>query len=162
MPVDKFGGSPKTGQNVTNVSGVSHEYVNSNFLRKGQAIDMSGQCIVNLGSSQGPKDAVRKKYVNEICFKKGNLIDMNQRAIKNVLPPTEEGDAATKGYVDSKSVGESGLNMGGHLVKNVRWPEEDHDVGNRAYVYFVAGKRLPIEGGTMQGQIDMGQHSTRK
>jgi len=42
MPVDKFGRSPKTGQNVTNLSGVSHEYVNSNFLRKGQAIDMSG------------------------------------------------------------------------------------------------------------------------
>jgi len=34
--------NPKTGQNVTNVFGVSHEYVNSNFLRKGQAIDMSG------------------------------------------------------------------------------------------------------------------------
>jgi len=34
MTVDKFGRSPKTGQNVTNVAGVSHEYVNSNFLRK--------------------------------------------------------------------------------------------------------------------------------
>jgi len=32
MTADKFGRSPKTGQNVTNVSGVSHEYVNSNFL----------------------------------------------------------------------------------------------------------------------------------
>ena len=62
---------------------------------------------------------MRKKYVNESFFKKGNLIDMNQKAIKNVLPPTEEGDAATKGYVDTKSVGESYLNMRGHLVKNV-------------------------------------------
>jgi len=51
MTVDKFGRSPTTSQtNVANVSGVSHEYVNSNFLRKGQAIDMSGQSIVNLGS----------------------------------------------------------------------------------------------------------------
>jgi len=25
MPVDKFGRSPKKGQNVTNVAGVSHE-----------------------------------------------------------------------------------------------------------------------------------------
>ena len=149
------------GQNVTNVSGVSHEYVNSNFLQKAQAIDMSGQSIVNLGSLQGPKDAVRKKYVNEKFFKKGNLIDMNQKAIKNVLPPTEEGDAVTKGYVDSKSVGESDLDMNGDLVKNVRWPEEDYYLVNRAYVYFVAGKRLPIEGGTMQGQIDMDQHSIR-
>jgi len=35
----------------------------------------------------------------------------------------------------------------------VRWPEEDHGLVNRAYVYFVAGKRLPIEGGTMQGKL---------
>ena len=69
-------------QNVTNVSGVSHEYVNSNFLQKGQAIDMSGQNIVNLGKAQGPKDAVRRKYVNERFFKKGDPIDMNQKVIK--------------------------------------------------------------------------------
>ena len=146
MPVDKFGRSPKTGQNVTNASGVSHEYVNSNFLRKGQAIDMSGQSVVNLGSPQGPMDAVRKKYVNEKFFKRGDPIDMENNPIKNVLSPTKEGDVATKGYVDLKSAGESDLDMRGHLVKNVRWPEEDYDLTNQAYVYFVAGKRLPIEG----------------
>ena len=96
MTADKFGRSPKTGRNATNVSGVSHEHVNSNFLRKGQATDMSGQSIVNLDSPQGPMDAVRKKYVNEKFFKRGNLIDMNQKAIKNVLPPTKEGDVANK------------------------------------------------------------------
>jgi len=88
--------------------------VNSNFLRKGQAIDMSGQSIVNLGSLQGPMDAVRKKYVDEKFFKRGNPIDMDQKAIQNVLPPTEEGDAANKSYVDSKSAGGSDLDMGGH------------------------------------------------
>jgi len=82
MPVDKFGRSSTTGQNVTNVSGFSHRYVNSNFLRKGQAIDMSGQSIVSLGLPQSPMDAVRKKYVNEKFFKKGNPIDVNQKAIK--------------------------------------------------------------------------------
>ena len=97
MPADKFGRSPTTGENVTNVSGVSHEYVNSNFLRKGQAIDMSGHSIVNLGSPQGPMDAVRKKYVNEKFFKRGDPIDMENNSIKNVLSPTEEGDVATKG-----------------------------------------------------------------
>jgi len=132
MPVDKFKRSPQTEQNITNVVGVSHEYVNSNFLRKGQAIDMSGQSIVNLGSPQGPMDAVRKKYVNEKFFKRGDPIDMNQKAIKNTLSPSEEGDAATKGYVDSKSAGESDLDMRGHLVKNVRWPEEDYNLTNRA------------------------------
>jgi len=100
MPVDKFGRSPKTEQNVTNASGVSHEYVNRNFLRKGQAIDISGQSIVNLGSPQGPMDAVRKKYVNEKFFKRGDLIDMENNPIKNILSPTEKGEAETKGYVD--------------------------------------------------------------
>jgi len=76
MGIDKFGRSPKTGQNVTNVARVSHEYVNSNFLRKGQAIDMSGQSIVNLGKSRGSKDALRRKYVNESFFKKGDPINM--------------------------------------------------------------------------------------
>jgi len=158
VPVDKFARSPTTGQNVTNVNGVSHEYVNTNFLRKGQAIDMSGQSIVNRGKEQGPKDVVRRKYVNKRFFKKGDPIDMNQKAIKNVLSPVDGGDATTKGYVDSKSVGESDLNMNGNLIKNVRWPEEDHDSVNRAYVYFVANSKLSLEGDTMQGHIDMGQH----
>ena len=117
MTVDKFGRRPKTGQNVANVGGVSHEYVNSNFVQKGQTINMSGQSIVNLGSPQGPMDAVRKKYVHEKFFKRGDPIDMENNPIKNVLPPTEEGDAATKGYVDSKSVGESDLDMQSNLVK---------------------------------------------
>ena len=51
-------------------------------------------------------------------FSRGDPIDMNQKAIKNVLPPTEEGDAATKGYVDSKSVGESDLDMNGNSVRH--------------------------------------------
>jgi len=118
MTVDKFGRSPKTGQNVANVAGVSHEYVNSNFLRKGQAIDMSGQSIVNLGSPQGPMDATRKKYVNEKFYKRGDPINMENNPIKNVLSPTEEGDAATKGYVNSKSVGESDLVTNGNSVRH--------------------------------------------
>ena len=86
---------------------------------------------------------------------------MNQKAIKNVFSPTQEGYAATKGYVNSKSAGESDLDMRGYLAKNVRWPEEDHDLVNRAYIYFVAGKRLAIEGGTMQSDIGMGEHRIR-
>jgi len=46
--------------------------------------------------------------------------------------------------------------MNGNFIKNVRWPEEDHDLVNRVYVDFVAGKRLRIEGGTIQGLLDMG------
>jgi len=93
--------------------------VNSNFLWKGQAIDMSGQSIVNLGKARGSKDAMRRKYVNEGLFKKGDPKNMNQKAIKNVLSPTEEGNAVTKDYVDSKSAGESDLNMNGNSVRYI-------------------------------------------
>jgi len=44
---------------------------------------------------------------------------MHQKAIKNVLPPTEEGDTVTKGYVDSKSAGESDLNMNGNSIRHI-------------------------------------------
>jgi len=86
---------------------------------------------------------------------------MENNPIKNVLSPTEEGDAATKGYIDSKSAGKSDLDIQGHLAKNARRPEEDYDLVNRTYVYFVAGKRLPIEGGTMQGDIGIEEHRIR-
>jgi len=35
------------------------------------------------------------------------------------LPSAEEGDVATKGYVDSKSVGESDLNMNGNSIRQI-------------------------------------------
>jgi len=79
---------------------------------------MSSQSIVNLGSPQGPMDAVRKRYVNEKCFKRGDPINMEKNPIKNVLSPTEEGDTATKGHVDSKNVGESDLDMNGNSVRH--------------------------------------------
>ena len=80
-------------------------------------IDMNWKTITNLGSGQTPTDAVRKKYVNEKFFKKGVPVDMQNNPIKNILTPVDEGDAATKGYIDSKSVGESDLDMNGNLIK---------------------------------------------
>ena len=101
------------------MSGVSHEYLNNNFLRKGQAIDMSMQNILNLCSPRDPMDAVRKKYVNENFFKRGDPIDMNQKAMINVLSPVDEGDAVNNSYVDSKRLGESDLNMNGNSIRSV-------------------------------------------
>jgi len=80
-------------------------------------IDMNGKTITNLGSGQTLTDAVRKKYVNEKVFKKGVPVDMQNNPIKNVLAPVDEGDKANKSYVDSKSVGESDLDMNGNLIK---------------------------------------------
>ena len=80
MPVDKFGRSPTTSQ--TEIQGVSLGYINNNFLRKGQMIDMNGKTITNLGSGQTPTNAVRKKYVNEKFFKKGSPVDMQNSPIK--------------------------------------------------------------------------------
>ena len=117
MPVDKFGRSPITSQ--TEIQGVSLGYINNNFLRKGQMIDMNGKTITNLSSGKTPADAVRKKYVNEKICKKGAPVDMQNNPIKNVLVPVDEGDAANKPYIDSKSVDGSDLCMNGNLIKNV-------------------------------------------
>jgi len=51
--------------------------------------------------------------------------------------------------------------MSGNLIKSVRWPEEDHDLVNRAYVYFVANSKLSLEGGEMTGDINLNSHSVR-
>jgi len=51
--------------------------------------------------------------------------------------------------------------MNGNLIKYVRWPEEDHDSVNRAYVYFVANSKLSLEGGEMTGDINLNGHSVR-
>jgi len=91
MPVDKFGRSPMTSQTEIQGSGVSLGYINNNFLRKGQMIDMNGKTITNLGSGQTPTDAVRKKYVNEKVFKKGVPVNMQNNPIKDVLAPVDEG-----------------------------------------------------------------------
>jgi len=81
MGVDKFGCSLTTSQNVTNVGRPSHEYLNYNFLRKGQAINMNGQIISNLGSTKSPEDAVRRVYVNEKFFRReGKLIQGKNRS----------------------------------------------------------------------------------
>jgi len=69
MPVDKFRRIPTTSQNVTNVSGVSLGYLNNNFIRKGQAVDMNQKNIANLGSAQGPNDAGGKKYLQNLFIK---------------------------------------------------------------------------------------------
>ena len=70
MPVDKFERSPTTSQTEIQGSGVSLGYINNNFLRNGQMIDMNGKTITNLGSGQTPTDAVRKKYVMKKILKK--------------------------------------------------------------------------------------------
>ena len=121
---------------------------------------MSGQNIVNLGSPQGPMDVVRKKYVIEKFFKRGNPIDMDQKAIKTYCLQTKKATRQQKATSTRKVLAKV-IWMKGHLVKNVRWPEEDYDLVNGAYVYFVANTKLSLEGGTMQGQIDMDQHSIR-
>jgi len=118
MGVDKFGCSP-TSQNVANVGRLSHEYLNYNFLRKGQAIDMNGQIISNPGSAKSPVDAVRQVNVDEKFFRRGRPIDAGKQPITNVPLPVSESDEATKEYVDSKSIVGRYLNVDGHSVRNV-------------------------------------------
>jgi len=53
MSVDESGRSPiTTSQNATNISGVSLGYVNNNFLRRVQAIDMDKKIALIWGAAE--------------------------------------------------------------------------------------------------------------
>jgi len=92
MSVDKSGRSPiTTSQNATNISAVSLGYVNNNFLRRVQAIDMNKKNSFNLGSGRGPNSAVKKKYLNEKFLRKDGgtmqgTLDIVQFKTINVNP----------------------------------------------------------------------------
>jgi len=92
-------------------------------------------------------------------FSRGDPIDMNQKAIKNVLPPTEEGDAATKGYVDSKSVGESDLDMNGNSVRhtNPTLIHEDEVVPKQWIENNILSRNSPAS--TMPRNLNMDGHN---
>jgi len=81
---------------------------------------------------------------------------MNQKAIKNVLPPTEEGDAATKGYVDSKSAGESDLNVNGNSIRHINpFPiHEDEEVSEQWIENIFLNRYSPAL--TMSRDLNMG------
>ena len=52
---------------------------------------------------------------------------MKNNPIKNVLPPADEGDVANKSYVDSKSAGESDLNMNGNSIRHINPNRQNED-----------------------------------
>jgi len=64
MPVDKFGRTPKASQKITNVNGVSLGYVNNNFLRKGQAINMAGKKF-RISAQHVSQSLVKKKLCKQ-------------------------------------------------------------------------------------------------
>ena len=83
MPVDKLGRTPNASQKIINVCGVSLGYFNNYFLRKGQAIDMGGKTINNLGSGPGSYSAVRKKTFERNISSNRVQTDMNEHSIRN-------------------------------------------------------------------------------
>jgi len=70
---------------------------------------MAGQTTSNLGSAQGPMDAMRRKYINEKVFSKRRSDWYGEKSNKKVLSPVDEGDAANESYIYSKSVRGSDL-----------------------------------------------------
>ena len=91
MPVDKFGRMKKDDFQAV-VEGVSLNYVNKNFIRKGDKIDMGGNSVVNLSDPVNHQDAVTKSYV----------LDSIERLLGEFIQISGTGEIVTKTYVDDQ------------------------------------------------------------
>ena len=91
MPVDKFGRMKKDDFQAV-VEGVSLNYVNKNFIRKGDKIDMGGNPIVNVSDPVNHQDAVTKSYV----------LDSIERLLGEFIQISGTGEIVTKTYVDDQ------------------------------------------------------------
>jgi len=43
----------------------------------------------------------------------------------------------------------------------VQWPTEANDAANKVFVNYVANSKLPLNGGVLRGDIDMGENKLR-
>ena len=82
-------------------------------------------------------------------------LNMNNNSITNLKTPTFGHEAATKSYVDLwKFDGD----MNGKKIENVGNPTESSDAATKGFVETEAAKHLPLSGGTMSGNINMGKN----
>ena len=91
MPVDKFGRMKKDDFQAV-VEGVSLNYVNKNFIRKGDAIDMGGNSVVNLSDPVNHQDAATMNYV----------VSTIERIMGDYIQNAAYDGTVTKTYVDDQ------------------------------------------------------------
>ena len=91
MPVDKFGRMKKDDFQAV-VEGVSLNYVNKNFIRKGDKIDMGGNSVVNLRDPVHHQDAATMNYV----------VSTIERIMSDYIQNAAYDGTVTKTYVDDQ------------------------------------------------------------
>ena len=145
MPVDKF---RRMSDTKTKDTGVSHTYINNNYIRSDGGTPVSGS------------------------------INMNGNTLHNVPNPVNPQDLATKEYADTtnkafvlfegKYLAVGDLSMGGRRLNNVGMHVENHQASNKFYVDTIvetatAGDKAfrKIQDGifSSSGDIDMNGNS---
>ena len=91
MPVDKFGRT-QIGETPSTAEGVSLNYVNQNFIRKGDVIDMGGNSVVNLRDPVHHQDAATMNYV----------VSTIERIMGDYIQNAAYDGTVTKTYVDDQ------------------------------------------------------------
>lgn len=147
MPVDKFGrGPPQTGCHCQ--PGVSVTYMNTNFLRQNENINMNGHIIKGLPVNVNPEHADQavswgqatslvSSVAQTVVHKAGDTmngnLNMGNNKITNVVEPQNDGDVSTKSYVD-RTIVESLTNpimQSKPLI--TLWAEEKGQINNDQY-----------------------------
>ena len=113
MPVDKFGKTRDTG--------VSLNYINTNYIRKdgstpvSRSINMNNNTLFNVPNPVNLQDVATKEYTDNVrgvgwvqkkqdgTYAIKRDLDMNDKKLKNILPPVEDADAVNKIYADTLS-----------------------------------------------------------
>ena len=140
--------------------GVSQKYVDNNFFKldgtsqlRG-SVNMSQQKVINMGTPVVDEDAATKAYVDQhrgtaaqyissSGYSKGD-INLGSHRLSNMASPIHDNDAATKNYSDQQKI--SMIN-----TMNVRENNLSYEIG----------RRLLIDGGTMNGILNMGDFAIK-
>ena len=137
MPVDKFGQMPQMGDSSVKVEGASVAYINSNFVRKGQSINLGGnQKITNSADAVADSD----------------LPNLGQVTALTDTKLSTAGGAMT-----------GGINMQGQRIVGLPWPIHPDEAVRWSYLYYVveqAGYANFLHNGTrpMTGDLNLNNH----
>ena len=166
MPVDKFGGCESK---LYKSSGVSHSYINNNFLKRDGtssamgSINMAGYKLINVGYPDSALDVANKSYVDsssaaDRVSKSGDAMTgnlaMNGNRITGlpVTYPPSTNDDATSWYQALELIKDATKN-------NSTIPAGDNYLTNKKYVDDQDALKVSKSGDTMSGVLNMGNHS---
>ena len=129
--------------------GVNMRFVNSQITQFAAnptlgETDLSGEKITNLATPTNDDDASTKKYVDDTDKKLRDQISQEVISIQNAL----DGEVDVGNMIDMK----------GERITNLGNPQTFTDAISANFVQNLLGNYLNTGGGTMSGQIDMGNN----